>query len=102
LKSSNWSIFKPSGSAWRLGKCDQNKYGQSNLPQRRCLANLGIPRQTFYRWYDSYLTGGPEALADKPSRPDRVWNRIPDAVQGRIIDLALTPDRSSPATAPSH
>ena len=22
--------------------------GQSNLPQRRCLANLGIPRQTFY------------------------------------------------------
>ena len=62
--------------------------GQSNLPQRRCLASLGIPRQTFYRWYDRYLTGGPEALADRPSRPDRVWNRIPDAVQGRIIDLA--------------
>jgi len=45
--------------------------GQSNLPQRRCLASLGIPRQTFYRWYDRYLTGGPEALADRPSRPDR-------------------------------
>ncbi len=50
---------------------------QADLPQRRCLANLGIPRQTFYRWYDRYLTGGPEALADKPSRPERVWNRIP-------------------------
>ena len=70
--------------------------GQSNLPQRRCLANLGIPRQTFYRWYDRYLTGGPEALADKPSRPDRVWNRIPDAVQGRIIDLALEVPELSP------
>ena len=49
---------------------------QSQLPQRRSLASLGIPRQTFYRWYDRYLTGGPEALADRPSRPDRVWNRI--------------------------
>jgi len=69
---------------------------QSHLPQRRCLASLGIPRQTFYRWYDRYLTGGPEALADKPSRPDRVWNRIPDAVQGRIIDLALEVPELSP------
>ncbi len=75
---------------------------QSNLPRRRCLASLGIPRRSFYRWYDRYLTGGPEALADKPSRPDRVWNRIPDAVQRRIIALALTGDRSSPAAAPSH
>ena len=25
--------------------------------------------------------GGPEALDDRPSRPDRVWNRIPDAVR---------------------
>ncbi len=41
---------------------------QSHLPQRRSLASLGILRQTFYRWYDRFLTGGPEALADKPSR----------------------------------
>jgi len=27
--------------------------GQPNLPQRRCLTSLGIPRQTFYRWYDN-------------------------------------------------
>ena len=56
--------------------------GQSNLPQRRCLANLGIPRQTFYRWYDRYLTGGPEALADKPSRTDRVWIACPMRCKG--------------------
>jgi transposase-like protein len=41
---------------------------QSHLPQRRSLASLGIPRQTFYRWYDRFRTGGPEALADRPSR----------------------------------
>ena len=34
--------------------------------------------------------------AHKPSRPDRVWNRIPDAVQGRIIDLALEMPELSP------
>ena len=50
---------------------------------------LGIPRATFYRWYDRYRDGGPAALADHRSRPDRVWIRIPDDVRGQIIDLAL-------------
>ena len=42
---------------------------QSHLPVRRTLAKLGILPATFYRWYDRYQTGGPEALEDKPSRP---------------------------------
>ena len=50
---------------------------QSHLPARRTLEQLGIPRRTFYRWYDRYLEGGPEALEDRPSAPSRVWNRIP-------------------------
>jgi putative transposase len=62
---------------------------QSHLPAKRTLDKLGIPRATFYRWYDRYREGGPEALADHRSRPDRVWNRIPDDVRGQIIDLAL-------------
>jgi hypothetical protein len=33
------------------------------------LEKLGIPRSSFYRWYDRYQGGGPEALADRPSRP---------------------------------
>jgi hypothetical protein len=28
-------------------------------------------------------------LSDRLPRPDRVWNRIPDAVRQRIIKLAL-------------
>jgi putative transposase len=45
---------------------------QSHLPVRRTLEQLGIPRATFYRWYDLYQTGGPEALGDRSSRPGRV------------------------------
>jgi putative transposase len=68
----------------------------SHLPAKRTLDKLGIPRSTFYRWYDRYLEGGIEALADRRSRPDRVWNRIPDDVRGQIIDLALQVPELSP------
>ncbi|TWI17255.1 transposase InsO family protein [Bradyrhizobium yuanmingense] len=69
---------------------------QSHLPAKRTLDKLGIPRATFYRWYDRYREGGVEALADHRSRPDRVWNRIPDDVRGQIIDLALELPELSP------
>ena len=35
---------------------------QSHLPAKRTLEQLGIARRTFYRWYDRYREGGPEAL----------------------------------------
>src|SRR5882762_11039498 len=63
--------------------------GQAHLGQTR-------PRATFYRWYDRYREGGPEALDDRRSRPDRVWNRIPDDVRRQIIDLALDLPELSP------
>ena len=69
---------------------------QSHLPVRRTLRHLGVPRATFYRWSERYQAGGPEALNDRPSRPDRVWNRIPAAVRGRVIDLALAEPELSP------
>ena len=56
---------------------------------RKTLDRLGVPRATFYRWYDQYRTGGPEALEDRPSQPSRVWNRIPEVIRSRIVDLAL-------------
>jgi putative transposase len=69
---------------------------QSPLPVRHTLAKLGIPRATFYRWYDRHSRGGPEALNDQSPRPDRVWNRIPDGVRQRIIQLALDEPALSP------
>ena len=37
-----------------------------------------------------------QALADRPSCPDRIWNRIPDTVQSRIVELALAKPELSP------
>jgi transposase InsO family protein len=69
---------------------------QSHLPVKHTLEKLGIARATFYRWYDLYQNGGPEALDDRSPRPDQVWNRIPDAVRERIKNLALDEPALSP------
>lgn len=61
---------------------------QSHPSAKRTLDQLGIPRRTFYRWYDRYLEGGPEALEDRPSAPSRVWNRIPASIHDQIIELS--------------
>ena len=64
-------------------KAEIHPFGRAIAPPaKRTLDKLGIPRATFYRWYDRYREGGVEALADHRSRPDRVWNRIPDDVRG--------------------
>ena len=62
---------------------------QCHLSVRRTLAQFGIPSTTFYRWYDRYRTGGPEALEDRHPKPNRVWNRIPDAIRAQLLQLAL-------------
>jgi transposase InsO family protein len=69
---------------------------QSHLPVRRILARIGIPPTTFYRWYDRFVEQGPEGLADRPSSPSRVWNRIPQAVRNQIVALALEEPELSP------
>jgi len=69
---------------------------RSHLPAKRTLDKLGIPRTTFHRWYDRYQSGGPEALEDRSSRPSRVWNRIPDDIRARVVELALEEPELSP------
>ena len=69
---------------------------QAHLPAKQTLDKLGIARRTFCRWYDRYLEGGPEALADRPSAPSRVWNRIPDQIHEQIIEMALEHSELSP------
>ena len=54
----------------------------SHLPAKRTLDKLGIPRSTFYRWYDRYCSGGPEALADHRSR------RTASGIASRTISAA--------------
>jgi transposase InsO family protein len=69
---------------------------QSHLPVKQTLDKLGIPRPTFYRWYDRFLTHGLEGLEDRTSAPSRVWNRIPDDIRDRIITMALDHAELSP------
>ena len=69
---------------------------QSHLPTKQTIDRLGIPRTTFYRWYDKYLTDGVDALEDRSPKPLRVWNRIPDDVRQRIVDMALDEPELSP------
>ena len=37
----------------------------SHLSTKQTLDTLGIPRSTFYRWYDLYLEDGINGLSDK-------------------------------------
>ncbi len=66
---------------------------QAHLPAKETLDRLGIARRTFYRWYDRYLDGGPEALEDRHSAPSRVWNRIPAHIHDQIMCLEQAVDR---------
>ena len=61
----------------------------SHLPAKRTLDMPGIPRTTFYRWYDRYVGGGFDALADRSPCPKSVWNRIPQARWDDLIEFAL-------------
>ena len=68
----------------------------SHLSARQTLAKLGIPRTTFYRWYDRYLRRGEAALKDQSPKPKHVWNRIPDEVRHKVVKLALKETELSP------
>ncbi len=69
---------------------------QSHRSAKWTLDRLGIPRTTFYRWYDRYQAGGPEALEDHSPKPSHIWNRIPDEVRDRVVELALEVPELSP------
>jgi transposase InsO family protein len=68
----------------------------SSLSVRRTLAEIGLPRSTFYAWYKRYLEGGPEALEDRKPRPRAVWNRIPERIRAQVIETALVHTELSP------
>ena len=69
---------------------------QSSFSVGRTLAQLGIPRSTFYLWYERYLARGAGALEDGQSAPRRVWNKIPAPVAEAVVELALKQPELSP------
>jgi len=69
---------------------------QSSLSVRRTLAQLGIPRSTFYCWYDRYRSRDDESLEDRTPAPRRVWNKLPAEVTQAVLELALKEPELSP------
>ena len=69
---------------------------ESHLSARLTLAKLGIPRTTFYRWYDRYLQRGEAGLQDQSPKPKHVWNRVPAEVKRKVVKLALQETELSP------
>ena len=62
---------------------------QSHLGVGSTLDKLGIPKTTFYRWYDRFLAFGDAGLEDRNSSPGRVWNRIPAQVTRSMHPVTL-------------
>ncbi len=68
----------------------------SNMSIKATLAELDVPRSTFYRWYLRYQERGPDGLADLKAGPRQFWNRIPQAVRDRVVQTALEHTEKSP------
>jgi transposase InsO family protein len=62
---------------------------RSSLPVRHTLDRLGIPKSTFYGWYERYREGGDAALEDTRPSGGKSWNRLPETKRQSILKLAL-------------
>jgi putative transposase len=74
----------------------------SSLPVQQTLAELDIPRSTFYRWYNRYLELGYEGLLDRQPQQRQFWNRIPQAVREQVVQIALEYPEQSPRELAWH
>ena len=68
----------------------------TDLPVRATLRQLGVPRSTFYAWYQRYVDEGFDGLRDKKPAPRPRWNAISETVQKQILEMALERTDLSP------
>lgn len=69
---------------------------RSPLAKRQTLAELGIPRSTYYRWQRRFRQEGEVGLVDRKPQPGTVWNRLRPEEEKQILTEALRqPDRSA-------
>ena len=53
------------------------------------LAQLTIPRSTYYRWRRNFRYRGLASLRDRPSSRGRVWNQILPGERDQVLEVAL-------------
>ncbi len=68
----------------------------TDLPMQATLRQLGVPRSTFYGWYQRYLEAGFDGLQDKQPALRAGWNRIPKRIKDQVLELALDRTDLSP------
>ena len=61
---------------------------RSALPVGRTLAELDMPRSSFYRWYQQYQQEGVQGLEPQPAKRRQFRNRLPVAVCDQIVQMA--------------
>jgi putative transposase len=66
-----------------------NLVDHSDLPAKRVLEELGIPRSSFYGWYQVYQKQGLVGLGPSYNNKRRQWNQIPEKHRKMVVDLAL-------------
>ena len=74
----------------------------SELPVKRTLQELDVPRSSFYRWYRAYREYGFDGLTNRKPSQRRFWNRIPDEERQRIVEIALEKPALSPRELAWH
>jgi len=74
----------------------------SEISVKRTLAELDVPRSTFYRWYRAYLDDGIDGLADRKPEVRRFWNRIPDRERKKVVETALEKPELTPRELAWH
>lgn len=75
---------------------------ESSLSIRRTLAEIDVPRSTFYKWYGRYIDNGYDGLADFRPNPKRIWNRIPATERERVRQIALERPELTPRELAYH
>ena len=59
---------------------------QTDLPVKATLRQLGVPRSTFYDWYQRYEAEGFAGLHDARPAPRPRWNKIPETIRQNLVD----------------
>ena len=75
---------------------------QSELSVKQTLAELEVPRSTFYDWYRRYLAEGYDGLADVRPARQQFWNEIPAQVREKVVTIALEHTEKSPRQLAWH
>lgn len=75
---------------------------ESGLSVRRTLEEFGVPRSTFYSWYQRYCEDGYDGLADCKPSPRKFWNKIPETVKEQVVSIALERPEQSPRELAWH